>query len=103
MNIVDTVKIDGYSVNIAQDECPENPFEAFDCEPPLVTFDPDWRNGPKCYNGAPDSLSGFVDLLPDALFARHKRVDLIRRLPRDSRNPLPVFKDSGSLTAPRHK
>ena len=34
----DTETIDGYTVTIEQDEYPENPFEAWDCEPPLLTY-----------------------------------------------------------------
>jgi len=32
----------GYEIEIIHDECPENPFEAWDCEPPLaVSYDRD--------------------------------------------------------------
>ena len=77
----DTLEIDGYTVTIAQDESPENPMTAFDCEPPLIVYNPDRGRGDlTAYNGAPETLADFARLIPDAEFARGKRLDLLKCL-----------------------
>ncbi len=67
----DTLTIDGYTVTIQQDECPENPFEAWDYEPPLLTYYGGRHGNFKSYNG-PESLSEIIDLLPWS-FAEHEQ------------------------------
>lgn len=73
-----TIEIDGYTVTVVQDESPENPFTAWDCEPPLLVYSLGHRGNLTSYNGAPESIADFARLLPDSFFARGSRVALIR-------------------------
>ena len=66
-----TETIDGYTVTIEQDDYAENPFEAFDCEPPLLTYYGDRHGDFKSYNG-PESLREIIDLIPWS-FAEHEQ------------------------------
>lgn len=67
----DTETIDGYTVTIEQDDYADNPFEAFDCEPPLLTYYGGRHGDFKSYNG-PESLSEIIDLIPWS-FAEHEQ------------------------------
>lgn len=73
------IKIDSYTVNIAYDQCPENPFESWDCEPPLLAYYDSGRHGFKTYNGAPDSWWDILRALPASVFHRKNRVAFLRR------------------------
>lgn len=57
------ITIDGYTVTIETDDSPENPFEAWDCEPPLLTYYGGRHGDFKSYNG-PKSLFEIIDLIP---------------------------------------
>ena len=65
------ITIDGYTVTIEQDECPMNPFEEWDCEPPLLTYYGGRHGYFKSYNG-PESLGEIIDLIPWS-FAEHEQ------------------------------
>lgn len=69
----ETELIDGYTITIATDDCPENPLSAWDCEPPTLTYYESLSE----YNDAP-SIGDLVALIPSIHFARHNRVKLIR-------------------------
>jgi hypothetical protein len=68
----ETIELDGYTANIDLDTIPSNPFEEWDCEPPLLVF----HESLKSYD-AP-SIGDLVALIPESHFARHNRVELIR-------------------------
>lgn len=71
------IEYKGFKIRIENDESPENPFEAWDCEPPLLAFNCDYGRGSlTAYQGAPENLRDFIRLLPDACFERGKRVEL---------------------------
>lgn len=67
----DTLTIDGYTVTIEQDGCPENPFEAWDCATPLLTYYGGRHGDFKSYNG-PKSISEIIGLIPWS-FAEHEQ------------------------------
>jgi hypothetical protein len=71
--MTETIKIDGYTVTVEQDESPANPFKEFDCEPPTLTF----YEGLTSYGDVP-SVADLVAMIPDEHFARGKRVSFIR-------------------------
>ena len=81
------ISLHGYTVKMAQDECPKNPFENWDCEPPLLAYYGSGRNGFKSYNSAPDNWHNILALLPASIFERGQRVPFIRKFlcssPRD--------------------
>ena len=59
------ISLHGYTVEIAQDECPENPFENWDFEPPLLTYYGGRRGYAKAYNDAPDTWGEILQLIPE--------------------------------------
>jgi hypothetical protein len=75
--MTDTLEIDGYTVNIAADEYPDNPFKAWDCEPPLLAH----HDKPKAYNDAPETVGDVLALLPPEAWERRNRAKLIAHLP----------------------
>ena len=68
----------GFEIRIENDEYPENPFEAWDCEPPLMAFYGGRHSHFKTYQGAPEDLRDAIRLLPASCFERGKRVELAR-------------------------
>ena len=74
-----SIQLNGYTVKIAQDECPENPFEAWDCEPPLLAYYDSSRHGFKAYNDAPSNWWDILRLLPASIFERKNRMAFLRR------------------------
>lgn len=74
----ETIEIDGYKVTIAQDEGPENPFEAWDCEPPIITYYGGRHGYAKAYCDAPKTWWDILRLIPDEYFQRGKRIAMIR-------------------------
>lgn len=68
----------GYTITITQDESPENPFEAWDLEPGLITYYGGRHGYAKSYQGAPESIGEVLNLLPACCFERGERVRLIR-------------------------
>lgn len=75
---MDTIEYKGYKIKIAQDEGPENPFEAWDCEPPLFTFYGGRHGSAKAYNDAPESWWGVLRLMPDTIWKRGQRVAFLK-------------------------
>lgn len=73
------ISLNGYTVKIAQDEFAENPFEVWDCEPPLLAYYDAGRHGFKAYNDAPQTWREILWLLPDSIFERKNRVAFLRR------------------------
>ena len=73
------ISLHSYAVKIAQDECPENPFEAWDCEPPLLAYYDSGRHGLKAHNDAPKTWHAILALLPASIFERKNRVAFLRR------------------------
>lgn len=74
----ETIEYKGYKIKIAQDEGPENPFEAWDCEPPLLTFYGGRHSYAKAYNDAPESWWDVLRLLPDTIWKRGQRVAFLK-------------------------
>lgn len=70
----ETIEINDYKVVIAMDTCPINPFEDWDCLPPLLTYHEDITT----YGNVPD-MEDLVKMIPDEYFARGKRVANIKR------------------------
>lgn len=70
----------GYKINIRQDECPENPFEVWDCEPPLIACTGSRHGGASYYQNAPEGWRELVGLLPASCFERKNRVGIFKKL-----------------------
>lgn len=70
----ETLEYKGYKIKVMQDEGPENPFEAWDCEPPLTTFYGGRHCYAKSYQGAPETLREVLHLLPASTWERGNRV-----------------------------
>lgn len=68
----------GYQIEVRQDEFAENPFEAWDCEPPLITFYGGRHSQATSYQGAPETMAEVINLMPAACFKRGQRVALIK-------------------------
>lgn len=83
----ETFEYHGYRIEIHYDTSPENPFTAWDCEPPLLAYYDSGRHGFKAYNDAPKTWRDILSLLPESVFERGQRVPFIRRFlnqsPRD--------------------
>ncbi len=73
------ISLHGYTVKIEYDQCAENPFECWDCEPPLLAYYDSGRHGFKAYNSAPSTWREILGLLPDSIFQRKNRVAFLRR------------------------
>lgn len=78
MTTHETISYKGCTINVHQDESPENPFESWDCEPPLLTYYGGRHGYFKTYCDAPDSWWDILRLLPDSCFQRGKRVEFIK-------------------------
>lgn len=67
----DTLEIDGYTITIMPDECAENPFENWDCEPPLLVKGYRYETG--YYKAREDKQAitawDFLALIPDEKLA----------------------------------
>lgn len=74
-----SIQLNGYTVKIEQDQFAENPFKAWDCEPPLLAYYDSGRNGFKAYNDAPQTWREILALLPASIFERKNRVAFLRR------------------------
>lgn len=80
----ETIEYKNYKITVAQDESPENPFENWDCEPPLLAYyDARGGYGFKAY-GDVESLADIVRLLPDSCFERGNRVALFKEFLADT-------------------
>lgn len=78
------INLHGYTVKIEYDQCAENPFECWDCEPPLLAYYDSGRHGFKAYNDAPETWYDILALLPASIFERGQRVPFIRKFLRNS-------------------
>lgn len=76
----DTITIDDYIVTIARDPFAENPFTNWGCEPALLVYSYDRHPRLDTYQGAPETLTDFVALIPGARFARGGRLHILRAL-----------------------
>jgi len=75
------IEYKGYKIRVERDDCPINPFEEWDCEPPFLTYYGGSMHGyAKSYSGAPETIGEVMNLLPDCAFARGARVKLIKSL-----------------------
>lgn len=72
----DKIEYKGCTINVHLDECAENPFKAFDCEPPIAVF---YDRQITRYGDAPD-IRDLVALIPKEKWARGKRLEIIREL-----------------------
>jgi len=79
MKPIETETYKGITINIHSDDFPANPFEEFECEPPLLVLGLDDRN-PTAYNKAPQRWGDILELLPPSCFERGKRMELIKKL-----------------------
>lgn len=73
------INLHGYTVKIKYDQCAENPFECWDCEPPLLAYYSSKHGTLKAYNSAPDNWHDILALLPASIFERNNRVAFLRR------------------------
>jgi hypothetical protein len=76
----ETLEYKGYKIEVAQDEYAENPFKAWDCEPPLLAFYGDRHGDLSTYQDAPATIGEVIRLMPAACFQRGQRVALIKAL-----------------------
>jgi hypothetical protein len=72
----ETIEYKGYRIKIRQDMDAENPFEAWDCEPPILAH---YDRAPKAYNDAPEDWYDILRLMPDAVWQRGQRVAFLKR------------------------
>ena len=75
----ETQEYKGYKIEIRQDMDAENPFEAWDCEPPLIAFYGGRRSSASSYQGAPEDWYDILRLMPDAVWKRGQRVAFLKR------------------------
>lgn len=73
MKPLDTIEYKGCKILIHRDEGPENPFEAWDCEPPLLTYYEEFKS-----YGEIEDLRDIIALIPDSCFERGERVKFWR-------------------------
>jgi len=80
MKTHETLKHRNCTINIHYDTSPENPWKAWDCEPPILTF---YDRSVKAYENAPETLREILHLLPAETWQRYKRVDFFRAIMAD--------------------
>jgi hypothetical protein len=80
MKPIETEQYKGITINIHSDDSPSNPFEEWDCEPPLLTYYGGRGASLKAYQNAPERWGEILALLPDSCFERGKRMELIKQL-----------------------
>ena len=73
----ETLEYKGYKITVAQDEFAENPFESWDCEPPILTYHCDRRGSFKAY-GDVESWYDILRLLPASTWKRGNRVSFLK-------------------------
>jgi hypothetical protein len=79
MKPIETETYKGITINIHSDDSPANPFEEWDCEPPLLTFYGGSGGSLKAYQNAPETAYSILALLPESCFQRGKRVEFIKK------------------------
>lgn len=80
----DTITYKSYQIKIAQDQDAQNPFEDWDCEPPLLTYSGCRHGYTKAYNGAPETIREVLHLLPADTWTKAKRVEFLTQFLRPS-------------------
>lgn len=70
----DSTEYKGLRIVIHTDDSPENPFTAWDCEPPLLTYSGCRYGSVTTYNGAPEDWADVVNLLPDSAWKKSERL-----------------------------
>lgn len=73
------IDLHGYTVKIKYDQCAENPFECWDCEPPLLAYCGSRHGTLKAYNDAPSDWWDVLRALSGSIFQRKNRVAFLRR------------------------
>lgn len=76
----ETIEYKGYKIEVTQDEGPENPFEAWDCEPPLIAFYAGRHSQATSYQGAPETLREVLHLLPASTWERGNRMQFYKEI-----------------------
>ncbi len=71
-----TLEYKGYKIEVRQDEGAENPWKAWDNEPPLITVNGSRHGGTSFYGGAPENWHELVELLPASCFERKQRMGM---------------------------
>lgn len=71
----DSIQYRDCTIQIHIDQSPENPFEMWDCEPPIVTF---YDRSVKAYGDAPETMRDVLRLLPSSFWQRGERVKMVR-------------------------
>lgn len=100
MRTHDTIQYKGCTINVHQDETPENPFESWDCEPPLLTYYGGRHGYFKAY-GEIEDLRDIIAILPDSIFERGERVKFWREYVGSTyslRDVAEMKRDSGMTT-----
>jgi len=77
MKPLDTIEYKNCKILIHQDETPENPFESWDCEPPLLTYYGGRHGYFKAY-GEIEDLRDIIAIIPDSCFERGERMKLFK-------------------------
>jgi hypothetical protein len=80
MKPYETLKHCNCAINIHLDQLAENPWQMWDCEPPLLTF---YDRSVNAYENAPETLREILHLLPAETWQKHKRVDFFRAIMAD--------------------
>lgn len=75
MKTHETLKHRNCTINIHYDTSPENPWLAWDCEPPLLTF---YDRSVNAHGNAPETLRDVLRLLPTSFWQRGERVKMAR-------------------------
>ncbi len=75
MKPYETLKHRNCAIRIHIDTSPENPWRAWDCEPPILTF---YDRSVNVYKNAPESWWDFLRLLPAETWQRGKRVAFLK-------------------------
>lgn len=75
---METLEYKGCKIEVQQDQDAENPWKAWDCEPPLITVDGSRHGGTSFYGDAPENWRELVELLPASCFERGSRVNLFK-------------------------
>lgn len=91
----ETIEYRGCKICIHQDESPSNPFDEWDCEPPLLTYYGGRHGYLKSYNDAPETWYEVLHLLPSTCFERGKRMELIKQLNVSTREFAEMRRDYG--------
>ncbi len=79
MKPIETETYKGITINIHSDDSPTNPFEEWECEPPLLTYYGGRGSNLKAYQNAPETWNEILALLPASCFETGKRVEFVKQ------------------------